>query len=122
MKAYLIFVGVCVILGLLPRIMPDSLRSRVSTSLDRLFWVFSLPTLIAFLGFAIIIYIKNIDNLSTLNAFFLILIGTFAAYYVGALASTAGKVNVGSTRCPKHEDTQMVCPECQRESKGRRSG
>src|SRR5512139_3451161 len=99
MKAYLIFVGVCMVLGLLPRIMPNSMISGFSRSLERLFWMFSLPALIAFLGFTIIVYVQDINNLTTINAFFLILIGTFTAYFAGALASTAGKVNLGSPRC-----------------------
>lgn len=119
MKEYLLFVAVCAVLGLAVRFMPRTWRVRFLRSFDALFWTFSLPVLIAFLGFALVAYIASIGNFSPTNALFLTLLASFASYYGGALASTAGKLNLGSSRCPKHEGTRMVCPECERQVKGK---
>ncbi len=128
MKEYLIFLCLCVLIGILPRLVPGRIRPKLVKGLDRLFWMFSLPAFLAFLGFALIEYVKKIGNLSTPNLIFLDLVTAFVLYYCGALAQAAGKMQLGASRCPRHEDVTLVCPECQgavrdsQEGRGRQSG
>src|SRR5512137_2617459 len=122
MRAYLIFLGVCMLIGLLPRLIPRKVRPTVLKGLDRLFWMFSLPAFLAFLGFALVEYVKRIGNLSTPNLIFLDLLTAFALYYCGALALAAGKMHLGVPRCSKHDDVSLSCPECQKTDRGIEEG
>jgi hypothetical protein len=116
MQEYLIFIAVCTAVGLLPRLLPRRWKPKVIGPLTSLFWTFSVPGLIAFLAFALMSYVADIGNLSSKSSFFLTVMTAFVAYYCGAVASSAGKIVLGSRYCHLHEGTPLICPECQRDS------
>lgn len=112
MREYIIFIAICTVVGLVPRILPEKWKPRLFRYLDTLFWALSLPALISFLAFALISYIGEIGNLTPKSRLFMLLLTAFASYYSGAVASSAGKLIIGSRYCPVHENAKMVCPEC----------
>jgi D-alanyl-lipoteichoic acid acyltransferase DltB (MBOAT superfamily) len=111
-REYIIFIAICTVVGLVPRILPEKWKPRLFRYLDTLFWALSLPALISFLAFALISYIGEIGNLTPKSRLFMLLLTAFASYYSGAVASSAGKLIIGSRYCPVHENAKMVCPEC----------
>jgi hypothetical protein len=116
MQEYLIFIAVCTAIGLLPRLLPQRWKPGVMRPLSNLFWTFSVPTLIAFLAFALMSYVADIGNLSSKSTFFLTVLTAFVSYYCGAVASSAGKLVLGARYCHLHEQTVLLCPECRKGS------